>query len=176
MIDLALAWRIDGDSLTLIAFKVLAAWNPGGPIRIFDKRANPRYWREDVRKSRSLIEATERVATLAHIMDLEYERIAECERRIRERAQRPPTHEERSAMERAEKYLERCEPSISGSGGAHTLMRVVGAVTRNFPELLPDDRLALLLMWDANNQPPWGQRELKRAIRSADRRERRRIA
>lgn len=66
-------------------------------------------------------------------------------------------------IERARRYLAKCEPAVSGQRGAFVTMRVCAALVRGF-ELTEEEALPLLLEWDRDNDPPWGEAEIKRKL------------
>jgi len=71
--------------------------------------------------------------------------------------------------DRAEKYLSRMEPAISGSGGQAAIWRASLAMTRGFG--LPVDAAIELLarVWNPTCKPAWSAAELRRtAINAAD--------
>lgn len=70
-------------------------------------------------------------------------------------------------LSRAEKYLAKCEPAISGQAGHATAFRVVVKLVRGFAL---DDATALDLLeriYNPRCQPPWSRRDLKHKIRQA---------
>ncbi|HOU89574.1 MAG TPA: bifunctional DNA primase/polymerase [Polyangiaceae bacterium] len=71
-----------------------------------------------------------------------------------------------SVIERARRYLSKCEPAISGQRGAFVTMRVCAALVRGFG-LTENEALPLLLEWDRANVPPWGEAELRRKLAGA---------
>jgi hypothetical protein len=71
-------------------------------------------------------------------------------------------------VERARRYLERAEVSVSGDGGHAVAMRVVGAVVRGFDLTEGEAREVLGASgWNARCQPPWSEPELDHKIREA---------
>jgi hypothetical protein len=74
----------------------------------------------------------------------------------------PPTN----AEERAEKYLDRCEPAISGQGGHNQTFLVAQKLVRGFC-LSEDVAYRLLAGWNTRCTPPWSERDLRRKIRQA---------
>lgn len=71
-----------------------------------------------------------------------------------------------NAEERAAKYLDRCEPAVSGSGGHNTTFMVAQRLVRGF---CLDEETAYRLMcgWNLRCSPPWSEHELRRKIREA---------
>ena len=70
-------------------------------------------------------------------------------------------------VERARMYLERMDPSISGSGGHTALYRAAVAMVRGF-QLEPDDALALIVTdYNPRCQPEWTVFDLRHKVRSA---------
>jgi hypothetical protein len=67
-------------------------------------------------------------------------------------------------IDRACKWLARCEPSIQGSNGSAALMHATAGLTRGFA--LEEDVALSLLSSDFNPtcQPPWSMRELLHAV------------
>lgn len=81
---------------------------------------------------------------------------------------RPIAPTSADVVERARKYLARCEPAISGSGGHTTTFLVAQKLVRGF-ELDEGTALALLAEWNTNCKPPWSKRDLARKIKEAAR-------
>jgi hypothetical protein len=76
--------------------------------------------------------------------------------------------DERSAMDRARRYLERVPPAIAGQhGDAHTF-RVCCRLVRGFA-LGNDQALCAISDWNTRCQPPWSERELVDKLRRARR-------
>ena len=71
-------------------------------------------------------------------------------------------------VERARRYLLKCDPAISGSGGHTTTFVVASKIVRGFG-LSEADAYALLTEWNARCQPPWSERDLRRKVREASR-------
>lgn len=67
--------------------------------------------------------------------------------------------------ERAQRWLDRAEHHVSGGAGSSDLLRVVGTLVRGFA--LEEAALPMLLAWDADHKPRWGEREIRRAVKSA---------
>lgn len=79
-----------------------------------------------------------------------------------------------SPEERALKYLAKCEPAVSGSGGHNTTFKVAVNVGPGF-DLNPD--VAFRLLWGDFNprcQPPWSEGELRHKVTEAYKAETRR--
>jgi hypothetical protein len=73
---------------------------------------------------------------------------------------------------RAAKYLERMEPSISGSGGHMALWAAAVALVCGF-DLEPRDALDLLIhVFNPRCQPPWELNDLEHKVADADRKSR----
>ena len=67
---------------------------------------------------------------------------------------------------RAEKYLEKVEPSIQGANGSAALMRVVRLLHSRF-ELIQYAAVELLLRSFNNRcQPPWPAADIERAVKN----------
>lgn len=71
-----------------------------------------------------------------------------------------------SDEERAERYLDRCEPAVSGSGGHNTTFLVAQKLVRGFA-LDEETAYRLLARWNERCSPPWSERELRRKLRQA---------
>ena len=69
-------------------------------------------------------------------------------------------------VERARRYLTKCDAAISGSGGHTTTFITASKIVRGFG-LSEDDAFALLSEWNARCQPPWSERDLRRKVREA---------
>lgn len=76
--------------------------------------------------------------------------------------------DERSAMDRARRYLERVPPAIAGQHGDVHTFRVCCRLVRGFA-LGDDQALRALSDWNARCQPPWSERELLDKLRRARR-------
>lgn len=77
-------------------------------------------------------------------------------------ARTPPS----DAEDRAAKYLDRCAPAISGSGGHSTTFLVAQRLVRGFC-LSEDAAYRLMCSWNERCSPPWSERELRRKLRQA---------
>jgi putative DNA primase/helicase len=74
---------------------------------------------------------------------------------------------ERSVRERAQAYLDRCEPSISGQGGHDRAMRAATVLVRGFAL---DKQTAFSMMVNGFNSrclPPWSLKEIEHKIDEA---------
>jgi hypothetical protein len=74
---------------------------------------------------------------------------------------------EKSTRERAQAYLDTCDPSIQGQNGSARLMRAATCMVRGF-EL--DERTALEMLMNGFNsrcQPPWSLKELQYKVAQA---------
>jgi len=70
-------------------------------------------------------------------------------------------------LERAQRYISKMPPAVSGSGGHTATFAVASALVHGFA-LEDGDALALLREWNATNAtPPWNERELLHKVRSA---------
>lgn len=80
----------------------------------------------------------------------------------------PPSGPVGDVEARAEKYLDRCDPAISGQGGHRTTFLVAQRLVRGF---LLDEPTAyrLLARWNERCQPPWSEKELRRKLAQAAR-------
>jgi hypothetical protein len=67
---------------------------------------------------------------------------------------------------RAEAYLDRCEPAISGSGGHNATFMVAQRLVRGF-ELDEATAYRLLSVWNQRCVPPWSDADLRRKLRQA---------
>jgi hypothetical protein len=77
---------------------------------------------------------------------------------------RPPSSLE---VERARRYLEKCDPAISGQGGSPQTFKIACKLVRGF---LLDPETAFELLWSVYNHrcvPPWSERELRHKIADA---------
>ncbi len=70
---------------------------------------------------------------------------------------------------RAEKYLDTCEPAISGSGGHSRTFVVAQKLVLGF-ELDEEAAYRLLCGWNQRCVPPWSAYELRRKVREAAKR------
>ena len=70
------------------------------------------------------------------------------------------------AFDRARKYLERCDPAISGSGGHTQTFMVAQKLVRGFG-LSEGDAFALMTRWNVSNSPPWSVQDLVRKVKQA---------
>ena len=78
---------------------------------------------------------------------------------------RPPPRGEMA--DRARRYLEQVEPSVSGSGGHAQAMWAALVAVRGF-NLPPRVALDVLADWNARCVPPWSERELRRKVLQAE--------
>jgi hypothetical protein len=80
---------------------------------------------------------------------------------------RAPEESYDRSVERARRYLEKCPPSIQGSGGSSACMWAANALVRGF-SLDTDDALAILVQ-DFNPRclPPWSIPELRHKVQQA---------
>ena len=72
-----------------------------------------------------------------------------------------------ATVERARRYLAKCEPAISGQGGHRTAFVVATKLVKGFA--LPLD-VAFELLWTQWNHrcdPPWSERDLRRKVKEA---------
>jgi hypothetical protein len=70
-------------------------------------------------------------------------------------------------LERAQKYLSRCEGAISGSGGHNTTFRVVNALVHGFCLSAETAYQLLREVYNPKCSPPWRDAELRHKIKSA---------
>lgn len=68
--------------------------------------------------------------------------------------------------ERAARYLDRCEPAISGQGGSTLTFKLAMKLVQGFA-LDEETAYRLMLDWNARCSPPWSERELRRKIQQA---------
>ena len=71
-----------------------------------------------------------------------------------------------SSMERAQRYLGRVPPAITGQHGDVHTFRVCCRLVRGFA-LEDDEALAVLERWNAQCQPPWNDADLRDKLRRA---------
>ncbi|MGA8655944.1 MAG: hypothetical protein WB586_07315 [Chthoniobacterales bacterium] len=67
---------------------------------------------------------------------------------------------------RIEKYLEKCEPAVSGQSGHTTAFLVALALVRGF-SLSQEEALPFLRQYNKRCEPPWNEEELKDKLASA---------
>ncbi len=67
---------------------------------------------------------------------------------------------------RAKAWLARADVSLSGNGGHHAAMRVVGDVVRGF-DLKDDEAITALASWNKRCAPPWSPSELRHKVSEA---------
>jgi hypothetical protein len=67
---------------------------------------------------------------------------------------------------RAEAYVDKCQPAISGQSGHAQTLSVARALVSGFA-LQPGDAMALLGRFNARCSPPWSEKELQHKIDSA---------
>ena len=78
----------------------------------------------------------------------------------------PPRTTGGDALERARRYLAKCDPAVSGAGGQNHTFKVCRFLVERF-ELAEGDALAALTEWNARCSPPWSPHELHRKLRHA---------
>jgi hypothetical protein len=78
----------------------------------------------------------------------------------------PPRTTGDGALERARRYLAKCDPAVSGAGGQNHTFKVCRFLVERF-ELAEGDALAALTEWNARCSPPWSSHELHRKLRHA---------
>lgn len=71
-----------------------------------------------------------------------------------------------SVFERAQAYLDRCDPAIEGQNGDRATFRVACVLVNDF-DLSDDDAMLLMQQWNRNCQPPWSDRDIEDKIRHA---------
>lgn len=71
-----------------------------------------------------------------------------------------------SVFERAQAYIDRCDPAIEGQGGDRATFRVACVLTNDF-NLDDDDALFLMQKWNRTCQPPWSDKDLEDKIQHA---------
>jgi RecA-family ATPase len=71
-------------------------------------------------------------------------------------------------IERAQRYIDKCEPAISGQCGHSTAFSVVCSVVNGFA-LDDETAYSLLQGWNLRCQPPWTESELRHKIGDAQR-------
>jgi hypothetical protein len=69
-------------------------------------------------------------------------------------------------LERAQRYLERCPPAISGQFGHNATFRVACVLVHGFA-LSETEALNLLQVWNNTCQPPWTEEDLRYKVVSA---------
>jgi Bifunctional DNA primase/polymerase, N-terminal len=77
------------------------------------------------------------------------------------RAPLPP-----NIRERVERYLDNCEPAVSGQRGHDTTFRVLCQVINGF-DLSPEEALSAALYYNQKCEPPWSEKELKHKVDDA---------
>lgn len=78
----------------------------------------------------------------------------------------PPTAGRLSPVDRAERYLAKCGPAISGSGGHNVTYHVACVLIGGFG-LSADDARPVLQRWNSTCQPPWSDKELEHKLTDA---------
>lgn len=73
---------------------------------------------------------------------------------------------ESAVIDRARKYLQKMEVSVSGQDGHGKAFKAACVLVLGF-ELSQDDALQLLREWNQGCQPPWSERELLHKVESA---------
>jgi hypothetical protein len=72
-------------------------------------------------------------------------------------------------LDRARKYLAKCEPAVSGQGGHNATFRAACVLVQGF-DLDPEDAYGLLATdYNPRCQPQWSERELRHKVEDADR-------
>jgi hypothetical protein len=71
-----------------------------------------------------------------------------------------------TVLERAQRYLSKCPPAISGEQGHKTTFRVACKLVHGFA-LSAEEALGLLRVWNQTCQPPWSEAELRHKVVSA---------
>jgi hypothetical protein len=74
-----------------------------------------------------------------------------------------------NVVDRARRYVARCEPAVSGSGGHVATFRVAQVLVRGFA-LGEAQALEVLREYNLRCCPPWSERELAHKVRQASRR------
>ena len=69
-------------------------------------------------------------------------------------------------IERARRYVQKCDPAVSGQGGHNAAFHVAAVLVHDFA-LGDADAMMLLQEWNQCCQPPWSERELRHKIKSA---------
>lgn len=75
-------------------------------------------------------------------------------------------HDRLRLIERAQRYVDRCEPAISGQGGHRITFVLAQKLVRGFG-LDEAAAYSLLADWNRRCQPPWSEWALRRKIRQA---------
>jgi|HubBroStandDraft_2_1064218.scaffolds.fasta_scaffold104639_2 hypothetical protein len=70
------------------------------------------------------------------------------------------------AVERARRYLDRCDVAISGAGGHRQTFIVAQKMVRGFC-LDEETAYALLTVWNLRCEPPWSAKDLRRKVHEA---------
>lgn len=73
-----------------------------------------------------------------------------------------------SPIERARRYLRKCDPAVSGQGGHDQTFHVAAQLWNGFA-LSEADALTLLREYNAGCLPPWSEHELQHKVKSAAR-------
>jgi hypothetical protein len=69
-------------------------------------------------------------------------------------------------VERARRYLEKCEPASSGSGGHNTTFITACRLVRGFG-LDEGTAYSLMTVWNQRCKPPWSELDLRRKVKQA---------
>lgn len=84
-------------------------------------------------------------------------------------ARRPSSPESAPILLRAERYLSKLPPSISGQGGQKDLWNAAFAMVMGFGLSVQDATYLLASVFNPRCQPPWRERELQRTAENAAR-------
>src|SRR5207249_3918801 len=69
-------------------------------------------------------------------------------------------------IERARRYVWKCDPAVSGQGGHDQTFHVACVLVHGF-DLSDTEALRVFLEWNASCSPPWSEAELVHKIKSA---------
>jgi hypothetical protein len=72
-----------------------------------------------------------------------------------------------TAFQRAEKYMSKIPPAISGQGGHNDTFIACRKLVSTFSDLTESDYWTLLCRWNETCSPPWSERELKHKLSEA---------
>lgn len=78
----------------------------------------------------------------------------------------PWWHEKAGVVKRAEAYIRKVPPSVSGSGGHNQAFKAACALLKGFA-LNIDDARPLFYLWNQGCQPPWSEKELEHKLNDA---------
>lgn len=77
------------------------------------------------------------------------------------------THDRLSVVERAARYVAKCDPAIAGSSGHNVTFAVACSLVLGFC-LTPEEALPIFSEWNQRCQPPWSYKDLIRKLHEAN--------